>query len=253
MKTDIMAYMYAFIDESGDHNFNVVTSDNQYSVFVLGGVFIRHADYAEIDKEFKAFKKDFFGGEDFIIHTDELGHPTNPKSDPRNGIMRVPQKRAEFYGWANDFVERSNISCVFSVILKTPFYHKYKYRADPYRLSFENILNRVLYYSSSNTIGIYPECRNPELDRQLEAEYGKFCVQGTAFHSAKDVQKRIKKFECKNKKENISGLQIADLVVNPVGRHFLGYKPKPVGNEIIYEAVRKKLAGSEKLSISVLP
>jgi len=54
-------------------------------------------------------------------------------------------------------------------------------------------------------------------------------------------------------KSNITGLQIADLVVNPVGRHFLGYKPKLIGNEIIYEVVRKKLAGNEKLSISVLP
>jgi len=74
--------------------------------------------------------------------------------------MRIPQKRAEFYGWMNNFLERSNFSCVFSVILKTPFYHKYKYLADPYRLSFENILNRALHYSASSKHGIYPECRS---------------------------------------------------------------------------------------------
>lgn len=245
--------MYAFIDESGDHNLNLALSDNRYNIFVLGAALIAKKDYESIDKEFKAFKKNFFGGEDFIVHTDELVHPTAKKSDPRNGILRVPEKRAEFYAWTTDFIERIPMSAVFMVVQKVPFFHKYSVPADPYELSFENILNRTLRYGVGDEIEIYPECRNSEQDKALAAEFAKYSVRGTAFVSAEVIQKRVKKFECKTKKDNLTGSQLIDLLVTPVGRHFNGAKPKPIGNEIPYLLVRKKLAGNTANALTVFP
>lgn len=245
--------MYAFIDESGDHNMNLALSDNTYNIFVLGAVFIDKDDYETVDRDFKAFKKGFFGSEDFITHTDELTHPLGLKSDPRNGVMRNPEKRAEFYNWANDFIDKAPIRAVFTVVQKVPFFHKYRYPADPYHLSFENILNRTLYYSKSDNISILPECRNSHADKKIEAEFAKYSVSGTTFHTADTLQKRIREFRCVPKKDNSTGLQLADLLVTPVGRHFNGAKPKPSGNEITYETIRRNLAGNEKISITVIP
>ena len=245
--------MLAFIDESGDHNLDLALSDNIYNIFVLGAVLIDDDVYKALDTEFREFKKSFFGAEDFIVHTKELTRPTNTKSDPRNSIMRIPQRRAEFYDWINAFISRSKIRAVFTVIQKVPFYHKYKTPFDPYELAFENILNRILYYGKDNQIDVYPECRETYLDRKLQGEFAKYSIAGTQFHSGEEITRRIRKFECRHKNTNMSGLQFADLLVNPVGRHFLGFPPKPAGNEVPYEVVREKLAGSEKLSITVLP
>lgn len=245
--------MYAFIDESGDHNIDLAKSDNIYNIFVLGTVLVNKEAYATLDKEFKAFKEDFFGGEDFIVHTKELTRGSVPKSDPRNKIMGNEEKRHKFYNWINAFLERAPISAFFSIINKTPFSMKYSSPFDLYGMSFKNALNRILYYGESDDVTIYPESRNPVLDKQMEAEFAKISIAGTKFHSADEIKKRIRRFEFKDKKENISGLQFADLLVSPVGRHFLNIRPKPLGNEVRYETVRKKLAGTEKNCLSVFP
>jgi len=38
--------------------------------------------------------------------------------------MRIPQEACGILWLDEQLLERSNFSCVFSVILKTPFYHK---------------------------------------------------------------------------------------------------------------------------------
>ncbi|MDO8593756.1 MAG: DUF3800 domain-containing protein [bacterium] len=245
--------MYAFIDESGDHNIDLSKSDNVYNIFVLGTVLIDKNAYKTLDREFKTFKKEFFGGDDFIIHTKELTRGNIPRSDPRNKIMGNPDKRHQFYDWINLFLTRAPISAFFSIINKTPFSAKYSSPFDLYGMSFENALNRILHYGTGNNIEIYPERRGSVLDKQMEAEFAKISIAGTRFHSAEEIKRRIQKLEFKSKKENISGLQIADLLVSPVGRHFLGVRPKPPGNEVRYEIVRKKLAGNEKTCLSIFP
>gem|GEM_PF-6851111 len=228
------------------------TVDNNYNIFVLSLVLIRKKDYKKIDMGFKKIKKDIFGDENFIIHTWELTHPTHRKSDKRNGIMRVHEKREEFYKKMNDFIESSLIKTCFTVVRKLHFAGKYVFPSDPYELSFENHLNRILHYSSGDDISIYAESRDDALDKSLLAEYTKYSIKGVCFHDSEKM-KRIKEFNIKSKKENITGLQIADLLASPVARHFLNIKPRPIGNEIPYSLVRKKLAGNIKLSITIIP
>ena len=48
--------MYAFIDESGDHNLDILKSDGNYNIFVLGTALIKKEDYPEVDREFKSIK-----------------------------------------------------------------------------------------------------------------------------------------------------------------------------------------------------
>jgi hypothetical protein len=99
--------MNAYIDESGDHNLDMATVDENYNIFVLALVFIRKEDYAEVDKKFRTIKKEIFGGEDFIIHTAELTRPIRGKSDPRNGVLRNPEVRSLFYEKINKFISES--------------------------------------------------------------------------------------------------------------------------------------------------
>ncbi|MEK7612012.1 MAG: DUF3800 domain-containing protein [Patescibacteria group bacterium] len=243
--------MYAFIDESGDHNLDIITVDNSYNVFVLGTILIKKEDYDVLDREFKRFKKDFFGGEDFILHTAELTHPNHKKSDKRNRIMYNPKKRAEFYTKINLLLENAPFSVCFVVIRKLHFITQYVTPLDPYDLSFENALNRILYYSKSNNINIYAEKRIKHLDIRLELDFQKYRETGIEFHSAEEIKQRINNFELKDKKENITGLQIIDLFASPVGRHFLGKPPRPLGNEVPYILAMKKLAGP--IALTTIP
>lgn len=240
--------MYVFIDESGDHNLSIIKGDGTYNVFVLGAVLIEKSSYAEIDHAFKELKRDIFGDPNFIIHTWELTHPLNKKADPRNAILRNPDVRADFYQRINEFIESTQLTSIFCIVRKPAFQDKYAYPHDPYELSFENILNRVLYYTTSDEIEIMPECRGPKLDALMEGEFAKYSTTGTRFHSAEDIAKRVINFECIDKSKNMTGHQLADLLCSPVGRHSLGYKPKPPGNEVPFAVVRGKLAGPMALT-----
>ncbi len=245
-----MFNMNAFIDESGDHNLNMTTVDNSYNVFVLATILVKKEDYLDLDKKFKKFKKDFFCDENFIIHTWELTHPFHKKADQRNKILSKPEKRNEFYIGINQLLDDAKFMASFVVVRKSHFVNQYVTPADPYDLSFENALNRILYYSKSDNIDIYAENRQKkDLDARLELDFRKYRETGIAFHGAEEIKRRISKFELKQKNDNITGLQIADLLANPVGRHFLGKPPRLSGNEVPYTLARKKLPGPSGLTI----
>ena len=70
---------------------------------------------------------------------------------------------------------------------------------------------------------------------------------GTQYFSPKVVRDGVSSVDLVDKKANLSGSQLIDLVVSPIGRHLLGYSPKPVGNEIQYNILKNKVIFSEIL------
>jgi hypothetical protein len=58
-------------------------------------------------------------------------------------------------------------------------------------------------------------------------------------------KKCIKGFHVQDKKDNIAGLQLADLVVSPIGRHILG-KAEKEDFQIISQKFRKNKLGIYK-------
>ncbi len=73
---------------------------------------------------------------------------------------------------------------------------------------------------------IVAEKRDPTLDRQLDVAWLNLKIKGTRFLQAKAVEKRLLGLNLRDKSENVAGLQLADLVVSPIGRHVLGKPPK---------------------------
>jgi hypothetical protein len=69
---------------------------------------------------------------------------------------------------------------------------------------------------------IVAEKRDPTLDHQLDLAWLNIKIQGTGFVQAKIIDERISGLYSRPKKANIAGLQLADLVVSPIGRHVQG-------------------------------
>jgi len=108
---------------------------------------------------------------------------------------------------------------------------------DPYMLSMDCIVERFVFeLEEINQSGIIiAESRNSILDNELELAFLNLKVQGTSYVSASRVKKAISQLSIKDKKENIAGLQIADLIASPIGRENLGKR-----NQIDYEVIEKK-------------
>jgi hypothetical protein len=101
-----------YLDESGDHNLDII--DPQYPVFVLAGVITDQAySQGEVERRFAEFKQNLFGRTDIILHTADIARN-------RNGFEQVkdPEFRARFYHGINGLVRALDFKIVACAIRK---------------------------------------------------------------------------------------------------------------------------------------
>lgn len=239
-----------FLDESGDHNLSVI--DPQYPLFVLGGVIV-DKDYAEgeMDREIRAFKREIFGNEGINLHTADI-------TRNRGGFERMIETefRENFYQKLNALMRHLQYQAVACAIRKDEHLRAYGVAAlDPYLLSLDVLVERFCLEIGDVAGGgiIVAERRGPTLDHQLELAWLNLKVQGTRFMQAKDIERRVLSLNLRDKTENIGGLQLADLVVTPIGRFVLGKTVKE-DFEIVKSKFRCNRQGEyEGYGLVVLP
>lgn len=228
-----------FLDESGDHNLSVI--DPQYPLFVLGGV-IMDLDYANgaATRTIGAFKESLFGASNIHLHTADIARN-------RNGFegLKKPEYRQRFYHELNILMRKLDYEVMACVIKKEAHLQRYGLAAlDPYMLSLDILVERFCMMVGDHENGgiIVAEKRGPALDRQLDLAWLNLKVQGTKFMQASQIEKRIQSLNLQDKKANIAGLQLADLVVTPIGRHVLG-KPTKEDFQIVESKMRRSPSG----------
>ncbi len=238
-----------FLDESGDHNLAVI--DLQYPLFVLGGV-IMDKEYAEgeLAQRLSDFKRQHFGRTDIVLHTADIVRN-------RNGFERMKETafRQRFYAELNALMRELRYTAVACAIRKDAHLARYGVAAlDPYLLSLDVLVERFCFEIGRDGSGvIVAEKRDPTLDRELDIAWLNLKVQGTRYIQAKDIESRVVGLNLRAKAENIAGLQLADLVVSPIGRHVLG-KPEREDFRVVREKLRKNSGGEYRgFGLVVLP
>ncbi len=126
---------------------------------------------------------------------------------------------------------------------------------DPYLLSLDILVERFCF-DIGNVAGggvIVAEKRDPTLDRELDLAWLNLKIQGTRFLRANDIEKRVLGLNLRPKSANLAGLQLADLVVTPIGRHVIG-KPANEDWRIVCEKFRRNRAGKvDGYGLVILP
>ncbi len=239
-----------FLDESGDHNLSII--DPAYPLFVLGGIIV-DLEYAEkvMEPALTAFKEEIFGTADMILHTADI-------TRNRNGFecLKDVAVRSRFYDHLNRLMAELEYKVVACVVRKEEHLQRYGVAAlDPYMLSLDILVERFCMEIGNVQNGgmIIAEKRGGLLDRQMELAWINLKVQGTQFMQAKDIRHRIQALHLRGKKENIAGLQLADLVVSPIGRKVLGKETREDWN-IIERKFRRSWNGRvDGYGLVVLP
>ena len=78
-------------------------------------------------------------------------------------------------------------------------------------------------------------------------------IQGTSRLRGRVVRERLSTLSLFDKKDNVAGLQLADLVVSPIGRYVLG-KPTKEDWEIVRGKLRRSPGGHvESYGLVILP
>jgi len=224
-----------FLDESGDHNLKKI--DPQYPIFVLGGIIVDE-DYANsvLTDHLRNFKLKMLGRDDIILHTADI-------TRSKNGFERLtdPAFRSHFYTRLNALMRSLDFKVVACAIRKEVYLGRYGIAAvDPYTLSLNVLIERFCLELGDSTDSGYivAEKRNVVLDSELEQAWLDLKIRGTQNLQALDIKQRILELGLRDKKANIAGLQIADLVVSPIGRFVLG-KPTKEDWQIVESKFRQ--------------
>lgn len=228
-----------FLDESGDYN--PETIDPQYPVFVLGGVIADDAYAAgPMTDALDDFKSDLFGRTDIVLHTADIARK-------RNGFepLRDAGLRAHFYRRLNELMREMQYSALACAIHKHP--DQWLYRAfypDLYLLAFPALVQQFCYEIGNASGGvIFAERRNPNDDRELQRSWERLRETGTRRIRPSEVRRRITDLRLRSKADCPAGLELADLVVSPIGRHILG-KPDKEDWLIVRDKLRQSRSGN---------
>jgi len=229
-----------FLDESGDHSLTSI--DPQYPLFVLGGI-MADVEYAkgEMTDRLNTFKRDLLGSEELILHTADMVRNRKGYEGLANPVFRE-----RFYGELNSLLADLKYRIVACAIRKDSHLERYGLAAvDPYHLGLEVLVERFCYEVGQRAGGgvIVAERRGRFLDRQLKRAWLTLKSGGTRFLQAVQVASRLRGLALRGKEDNLAGLQIADLVVTPIGRSLLG-KRSLVDYGIIQSKFRCDLRGS---------
>jgi hypothetical protein len=224
---------------------------------VLCGV-IMEEDYHQhtATERLDAFKMRLFGNREIVLHTADF---TRNKSGFE--AMSSHEFRTEFFNSLQTLVSGLEFKIVACVIKKEDHLQKYGLNAlDPYLLSLSLLVERFIFECGSAGGTVVAEGRNPTLDNALDLAFLDLKIRGTSYISATKVQRRIRNFAIRQKKDNITGLQIADLVATPVGRHALGkatyprYFDQGTFFSVLRSKFRQSLSGEiEGMGLIVLP
>lgn len=238
-KTEKSKY-YLFIDECGDHN--LAKYDPGFPVFTLCGILVSRQNLNALNKAFEELKIEIFGTKDIVIHSVDIRKWRGPFSVLANEVLRV-----RFFNGIEKILSRNNAYIIVSCTILKEQLSKFCVRGeedDVYGLSLSYLIERSIFSVDNeikeNTlpeISIVVERRGKKEDNKLLNYYNGLRNRGTKWVEPNRLRARISDFSFNNKKDNIIGLQVADLIAYPVTIHLL----QPERYNPSYEAIKHNI------------
>jgi hypothetical protein len=213
---------YLFIDETGDHG--LVNLDPNFPVFLLCGVLLSQENYTKLRKDINSLKNKFWNNKTVILHSRDIR-----KCEKEFQILFDLTLKADFYKDLNSIISNSKYRVLASAINKTKYIKKYgKLSNDVYELSLSFIIERAIFcldeVAGDKQFEIVIEKRGKKEDKQLAEHFQRLLARGTGYISAERLKEVNTKISFKDKKENINGLQLADLIAYPSARYVIDSK-----------------------------
>lgn len=204
-----------YVDESGDHS--LASIDPSYPLFVLALCVFHKRHYSEqVIPAVEKLKFNYFGHDSVILHETDIR-----KQRGDFVFLSHRPKREEFMSWLANVVERSKFILVACVVDKARLSRQDGDVGNPYHVALDICLQRLLdllWEKSQQQLQthVIVECRGKKEDRELELEFRRIC-------DGEGSQRRPLPFQIlfADKKTNLAGLQLADLVARPVGVNYL--------------------------------
>lgn len=204
-----------YLDESGNHGLTEINP--QSPIFLLCGILISGANYIEFREDLNKIKRHFWGDKSVIFHSRDIR-----KCQKEFQILLDYEVKVEFYRQLNACIAKAKYTIITSVINKDNYIKRYGTLSnDVYELCLSFIIERSIFYlddiyRKNKSVDIIIEKRGKKEDRILGEHFQKLMSRGTGYVSAERLSKYGMNITFKSKKDNINGLQLADLLAYPI-------------------------------------
>ncbi len=211
---------YLFIDESGDHGLSNL--DPNFPVFLLCGVLIFEQSYETLKTEINTLKQHFWKDKKVILHSRDIR-----KCEKEFQILFNNNIKSSFYNKLNTIIKNNKYRIIASAIDKNNFIEKYgKLSDDIYEISLSFLIERAIFCLDeilffNKTLEIIIEKRGKKEDNLLKKHFQKLLSRGTGYVNAQRLKNVNTKITFKDKKDNINGLQLSDLIAYPIARYVI--------------------------------
>jgi len=214
-----------YIDESGDHSYRDLDDISRRYLGLCGCIVELPYANSVFIPEMDSLKRRHFPRHDpdepVILHRNDI---TNRRGSFY--ILRDYTAREKFDDDLIDFFSRQQYKIITVVIDKQEHLRKYdQFAWHPYHYCLTAMLDR--YCGLLNYLGdkgdVLAESRGGSEDNQLKGAYQRVYDDGSLYHPPVFFQRVLTSSEIKlkNKKANIAGLQLADLLAHPSKQEIL--------------------------------
>jgi hypothetical protein len=207
-----------YVDESGDHS--LASIDPDYPVFVLALCVFHKRHYSEkIIPAVEKFKFNYFGHDSVVLHENEI---RKQKGD--FAFLSHLPTRNEFMDRLSSIMDASNFILIAGVVDKARLSRSAGGASNPYHIALGICVEALRGFLAEKgqdqlKTHVVVECRGKKEDSELELEFRRIC-------DGENPGNRHLSFDIvfADKKTNLAGLQLADLVARPVGLNYI--RPK---------------------------
>lgn len=209
----------AFFDECGDHSLEKI--DRDFPLFILALIVVERSVYRDqILPEFNRFKLRYFNHEGVNLHSRDIRLAAGPFA-----LLQNPVVRPEFMAELSAIMERLPFTLFISAIQKQKYLEQRGGNAaNPYDLALEFTMEGLFHFLQEHGeqhLPIVADARGKREDNALEQVFERLMTQGTANIPAEQFGRMSCNLSFQSKKNNILGVQLADLCAHPCARHIL--------------------------------
>lgn len=230
---------YLFIDETGDHGLTTINPD--FPMFLLCGILIAENAYENLKTSFNTIKHGLWGNKEVIFHSRDIR-----KCEKEFMVLFDLDKKKWFYENLNSAISSLPFTIIASAIQKDTYIRQFgKLSNDVYELALSFIIERAVFFFddiklTNKKLNILIEKRGKKEDKKLEEHFQRLLSRGTGYVSADRLTAYSLNIDFKHKKENINGLQLADLAAYPIARHVIEPKRANPAFELIESKIYSK-------------
>ena len=215
-----------YVDEAGDHG----PVSSEFPVFVLAFCIFRKKEYtSRVLPAIHELKFRHLGHDAIVLHEREIRKAIAPFE-----FLRVSERREAFFADMNELIAAAPFDLVAVVIDKR---HQ-TLEDNPYRSALDVGLVQVTKYLRANherrLTHVVVESRGKNEDRDLKGAFAQFCEPSGPLDGCN------LELVFASKQHSHCGLQLADLVARPIGRHVIS----PTQENRSYQILSQKFWGA---------